>query len=146
MATAGPNPVIFYDGVCGLCNRLVRFVLKRDAHDRFRFASLQSDFAAQVLAKHGASPQQLDTMYVMLDLGLPDERLASRADAAIAVLKELGRFWSFLGVLLGFLPRWLRNWGYDRVARNRYRIFGKFDSCPLPEAKHRHKFLDVSSG
>lgn len=146
MAISRSNPVVFYDGICGLCNRLVRFVLKRDARDRFRFASLQSDFAAQVLARHGASTEQLDTMYLLLDRGLPDERLASRADAAIAVLKELGGFWSFLGALLGFLPRWLRNWGYDRVARNRYRIFGKFDSCPLPDAKHRHKFLDGSSG
>jgi predicted DCC family thiol-disulfide oxidoreductase YuxK len=139
------NPVILYDGICGLCNRLVRFVLKRDSADRFRFASLQSDYAAQVLARHGVSPQQLDTMYVVLDLGLPDERLASRADAAIAVLNDLGGFWAFLGALLGTLPRWLRNWGYNRVARNRYRIFGKFDSCPLPEAKHRHKFLDTPS-
>ena len=143
MPTLQPNPVILYDGVCGLCNRLVQFVLKHDAHDQFRFASLQSDFATRVLRRHGADPEKLDTMYVLFDQGLPEERLSSRSDAAVVVLKELGRAWATLAVVFESLPGWVRNWGYHRIARNRYRIFGKYDSCPIPREKDRSKFLDL---
>jgi len=135
------NLIILYDGVCGLCNRLVQFVLKHDSRDQFRFASLQSDFATRV-QRHGAAPEDLDTMYVLLDQGLPAERLASRSEAAVVVLKELGGAWRVLSVVLGWLPGWLRNWGYNLVARNRYRIFGKYDSCPIPSEKDRGKFID----
>lgn len=142
MPPSGPNPILLYDGVCGLCNRLVRFVLKHDSQDRFRFAALQSDFAAMVLKRHGANPQDLDTMYVVLDPALPGERLKSRSDAAVFALHELGGFWRILAAVLGVLPGWLRDWGYNLIARNRYRIFGRYDSCPLPDPRYRHKFLD----
>jgi len=137
------NPIILYDGVCGFCNRLVQFVLKHDQNDRFRFASLQSKFAAEVLLRHNASPDDLDTMYVVLDYDLPDERIASRSDAAVVALRQLGEGWAALGTALRFVPLSVRNWGYNLVARNRYRIFGKYDSCPIPSDKDRHKFLDV---
>jgi predicted DCC family thiol-disulfide oxidoreductase YuxK len=143
MSGSSSNPIILYDGVCALCNRLVQFVLRHDSRGRFRFASLQSDFAAQILRRHGASPDDLDTMYLVIDLGLPKERIVSRSDAAIAVLRELGGGWAALGVALRALPLWLRNWGYNLVARNRYRTFGKYDSCPIPSVTDRHKFLDV---
>jgi predicted DCC family thiol-disulfide oxidoreductase YuxK len=143
MPAFGPNSVILYDGVCGLCNRLVQFVLKHDSRDRFRLASLQSDFAVRVLRRHGATPEDLDTMYVVLDHALPEERLASRSDAAVIILMELGGDWTVLGVMLRALPEWLRNWGYTLVARNRYRLFGKHETCPIPDAKDRHKFLDL---
>jgi predicted DCC family thiol-disulfide oxidoreductase YuxK len=144
MSGSSPNAIILYDGVCGLCHRLVQFVLKHDSQDRFRFASLQSDFAAQVLRRHGSVPDDLDTMYVVLDHNLPGERLASRSEAAVVVLGELGGGWSALGVALRMLPEWLRNWGYSLVARNRYRVFGKYDFCPLPSEKDRRKFLDLN--
>src|SRR5580704_10655124 len=115
MPASGPNPIILYDGVCGLCNRLIQFILKHDSRDRFRFASLQSDFASQVLRRHGALPEDLDTMYVVIDRGLREERIASRSDAAISVLQELGGGWSGLGIALRALPLWLRNWGYNLV-------------------------------
>jgi predicted DCC family thiol-disulfide oxidoreductase YuxK len=137
------NPIILYDGVCGLCNRLVQFVLRHDSRDRFRFAALQSDFANRVLRQHGATPEDLDTVYVVLDHALPGERLASRSDAAVVVLKELGLGWGLLARALRVFPRWLRNWAYNLVARNRYRIFGKHDSCPIPSEKDRRKFLDL---
>jgi len=141
MPASVSNPIILYDGVCGLCNRLVQFVLKRDSHDRFRFAFLQSDFATRVLRRHGAAPEDLDTMYVVLDHALPAERLVSRSEAAVVVLRELGGGWSVLSVVLRWLPGWLRNWSYNLIARNRYRIFGKYDLCPLPAEKNRAKFL-----
>ena len=143
MPAASPNPIILYDGVCGLCNRLVQFVLKRDPGDRFRFASLQSTFAADILAKHAADPKNLDTMYAVLNYQQPGERLPARSDAVIAVLAELSDFWRGLGVALAILPKWLRNWGYGLIARNRYRIFGKYEQCMLPEERYRHKFLDM---
>jgi len=142
MPDALPNPILLYDGVCGLCNRFVRFVLKRDAADRFRFASLQSEFAAAILRRHGIDPQQLDTVYLVLDYGAAGERLLARNDAATAVLERLGGFWRLAAGLLRLLPRRIRDWRYDLVARYRYRVFGKYDACPLPKPRDRHKFLD----
>ncbi len=144
METATPNPIILYDGVCALCNWFVVSVLKHDARDRFRFASLQSGFAAKVLRRHGFNPQDLDTVYLIMDHGQPTERLVARSDAAVAVWKELGGVWRSVAILLELLPRPLRNWGYNLIARSRYRIFGKYDSCPLPDPKYRHRFLDGS--
>ncbi|MDQ5843980.1 MAG: DCC1-like thiol-disulfide oxidoreductase family protein [Acidobacteriota bacterium] len=142
MALAESNPIVLYDGVCGLCNRLNQFLLKRDTHDRLRFASLQSNFAAAVLLRHGADPHDLDTVYVVVDYGQPTERLLSRSDAILYLLAQLGGIWK-LGSVGHILPRVLRDGAYGIVARNRYRVFGKYDSCMLPEPKHRAKFLEV---
>lgn len=143
MADDSPNPIILYDGVCGLCNRFVQFLLKRDPHGRFRFASLQSEFAARMLRRHGANPEDLDTVYLVLDYAQPGERLEARSDAALRVLQDLGGFWGAVARLLGLLPKRLCDWGYNQIARHRYRTFGKYDACPLPKASARHKFLDL---
>lgn len=82
-------------------------------------------------------------MYVVLNYDLPEERIVSRSDAAVVALRELGGVWAALGAALQLLPLWMRNWGYNRVARNRYRIFGKYDACPIPSEKDRGKFLDL---
>ena len=132
------NPILLYDGVCGLCSRLVQFVLKRDSSRHFRFASLQSDFASRILQRHGLDPNDLDTVYLVE----PGERLIARSDAVISVLRRLGGFWGALALLLRALPKSLRDWGYDIIAHSRYRIFGKHDSCLLPEEKYRDRFLD----
>lgn len=134
------NPVLLYDGVCGLCNRLVRFVLKRDLHARFRFASLQSDYATRILQRNGLEFQDLDTVYVV---ELPGERPKARSDAVILILRELGGFWKAAATLLRILPRPLRDCGYSIVARHRYGVFGKYKSCPLPETKYQDRFLDI---
>jgi predicted DCC family thiol-disulfide oxidoreductase YuxK len=136
------NPIVLYDGVCALCNRLVQFTLRHDSQDRFRFASLQSDFAARVLNRHGVAPQSLDTFYLVLDYGEPSERLEARSDAVVFLMQEMGDVWKIPGGLFRLLPRRLRDWGYNLIARNRYHIFGKYDACMLPEEKYRHKFLD----
>jgi len=135
------NPVILYDGVCGLCNRLVQFVLKRDKRDYFRFASLQNEFASSLLQKHGQDPHDLDTVYVVVDYGQPTERLLARSDAILFLLRQLGGIWK-LASLGKLLPRITRDGIYKLVARNRYRVFGKYDACMLPEPEHRAKFLD----
>jgi len=136
------NPIVLYDGVCGLCNRLNQFLLQRDTHDRFRFASLQSDLAASLLKRHGADSQDLDTVYVVLDYNQPGERLLARSDAILHVLTQLDGIWKW-GRAGRLLPKVLRDGIYKLVARNRYRVFGKHDSCMLPDPKHRHKFLEV---
>jgi predicted DCC family thiol-disulfide oxidoreductase YuxK len=138
-----PNPILLYDGVCGLCNRFVRFILKHDHQDRFRFAALQSNFARVILQRHGMNPDGLDTVYLVLDFGEPTEHLFARNQAATAVLRELGGFWSFWASVLDLLPQRFRDWRYTLVARNRYRFFGKYEACPLPQEKDRHKFLGV---
>ena len=137
------NPIILYDGVCGLCNRLIQFVLKRDRNDRFRFAALQSEFAGRVLQRHGVNPQILDTMYLLLNDSQPDERLASRSDAGIQILAEMGGVWRALASVGQFLPRWIRDKTYNLIARNRYQPFGKYQTCPIPGEKTRSKFLDL---
>jgi predicted DCC family thiol-disulfide oxidoreductase YuxK len=139
---APSNPIVLYDGVCGLCNRLVRFILRRDVDDQFRFASLQSPLAAEILERHGIVCD-LNTVYVVLDYQQPAEQLLPRSTAVLFVLKKLRHPWPLWGNVGYLLPRPLRDVIYNRIARNRYRIWGKYDSCPLPDAKHSHKFLDV---
>jgi predicted DCC family thiol-disulfide oxidoreductase YuxK len=138
------NPILLYDGECGLCNRFVQFILKRDRNDRFRFAALQSDFAKKILARHGVNAADLDTVYLITEYGQPNESLLNRSDAVIAVLSELGGIWRVESGFIRIMPRPLRNWYYNSIAINRYRIFGKYDVCPLPDPKDRHKFLDQS--
>ncbi len=136
------GPIILYDGVCGLCNRLVQFALKRDRADRLRFASLQSDFAARILARHGLNPQSLDTVYLVLDYDQPAERLFARSQAVLKILQQLGSAWRAVAALGRALPLAIRDFFYNLVARTRYRIFGRYDTCPLPTPDQRAKFLD----
>ena len=138
-----PHPIILYDGVCGLCNRLNQFVLRRDPEGEFRFASLQSPFAGRILARHGTNPQDLDTVYVVANYELPEEHLLARSDAIAFVLTQLGGIWKFLGLFLQLLPRFLRDRAYGVVARNRYRVFGRFETCMVPSPENRDRFLDV---
>jgi len=131
-----PGPILFFDGVCGLCDRLVQFVLRRDRAARFRFAALQSELAARTLAGFGRSAADLDTVYLLT----ADGRLLHKARAIFYALGQLGLPWSLL-TLFGVLPTVVLDWFYDRVANNRYRIWGKRDSCRLPSADERARFL-----
>ena len=142
MAPETPNPIVLYDGVCGLCNRLNQFLLKRDHHDRFRFASLQSSLAGSLTLRHGANSKDLDTVYVVVDHNRPTEHLLARSDAIIHVLTQLGGGWKLMGIAK-LIPKSLRDGVYKIVARNRYRVFGKHDSCMLPDPKNKDKFLEV---
>ena len=131
--------VILYDGLCGLCNRLNRFVLHRDRHDRFRFASIQSAYGrAQVVAR-GGDPDDLDTLYVIAEA----DRTLVRARAVLFILREIGGVWRGLRLLVAWLPTRVLDANYRFVARRRYRVFGRFDRCPAPDARDRSKFLDV---
>jgi predicted DCC family thiol-disulfide oxidoreductase YuxK len=136
------HPILLYDGVCGLCNRFVQFILRRDRNAVFRFASLQSVFAAAILARHGASASALDTVYAVVNHELPDEYLLSRSDAAIFVLKQLPGMWQPLAFVMRLVPKFLLDAAYNVVARNRYRLFGRFEVCAVPSEQDRSRFLD----
>lgn len=137
--SAGPH-LILYDGVCGLCNRFVSFVLAHDKNAHFRFASLQSATGQARLRQIGKNPDSLDTLYV-----LPNYESGSafeRARAGLFVLKTLGMPWS-LAEIFGILPDSLLNFAYDCLAHYRYRIFGRYEQCRLPAAEDRKRFIDI---
>lgn len=142
------HPIVFYDGICGLCNRTVQFVLKRDRDGTFRFASLQSPLAGRILARHGRNAADLDTVYVVLNcdpanLEEGGEDLLERSSAVLYMLRRLGGVWGAAASVLRLIPRPVRDWGYGIVARIRYRVFGKYDACPVPSAETRARFLDI---
>jgi len=134
--------LILYDGVCGLCNRLNAFVLKHDKRAVFHFASIQSPKGRSILNQHGRNPDDLDTFYLIADYKSAAPQVMERAQAGLFVLKVIGAPWSLAG-LVGFLPSRLLNFGYDCIATNRYRIFGKYDQCVLPAVEHQERFIDL---
>lgn len=136
------HPIVLYDGVCGLCNRAVQFILRRDRAGVFRFAPLQGQYAASVLARHGMISTDLDTMYVVIGESEAEEKLLSRSDAVLFIARELGGVWGLLAAVLRLVPRVVGDWAYDMVARHRYPMFGRYDACPLPSAETRDRFLD----
>src|SRR5262245_21832741 len=95
--------LILYDGVCGLCNRLVRFALQRDRHDQFRFATLQSQLAGEVRRRYGKDSSDLDTFYLIVNHGQLTERLISKGRGILLMLRILGGVW-FCTMPLGWLP------------------------------------------
>ena len=134
--------LILYDGVCGLCNRLNQFVLLRDTRAVFDFASLQSPTARSILPRLGGNAESLDTVYVVLNYRSGSPVLLSKSGAASFVLKTLGirgpLSWTFR-----VLPDGLLNLGYDLIARNRYRVFGQSETCMMPSAEFRQRFIDI---
>ena len=141
--TSGGAPVLLYDGVCGFCNKSVQLILDRDRRGEMRFAALQSDYGQQVVARHPELRGVDSVVYVEPASG--GERVHVRSDAALKVAEYLGGLWKlFLAARL--VPRALRDYFYDLFARNRYKFFGKYDSCMLPPPEVRSRFLDVQGG
>lgn len=134
--------LVFYDGVCGLCNRLVWFLLRRDVGARFRFAALQGPLAQTILVAKGRDPSELDTVYVVRDWNTPEERVLERSAAVLYALSQLGAGWRFAARVGRLVPAGLADGLYRLVARTRYRVFGRLTSCPLPPAEWRQRFLD----
>jgi predicted DCC family thiol-disulfide oxidoreductase YuxK len=132
--------ILLYDGVCGLCNEWVQFTLVRDSQGKFRFAPLQGETAARILERHGKDPRELDTVYLVLAPDTAEEQLLTKARAILTVLHHLGGGWRLIS-WLRVLPRPLLDFGYDLVARNRYRLFGRKESCPLPDPAQAPRFL-----
>lgn len=134
------NPVIFYDGVCGFCNRSVRIILAHDRDGVFRFAPLQSSFGQALMRRH---PQLLGIdSIVLLETQNGIERVSIKSDAVLRVAALLGGGWRVF-LLARLIPVRFRNLFYDLFARNRYRLFGKYEVCPLPSQEVRERFLDL---
>lgn len=136
--------LVLYDGVCGLCDHFVQFLLRIDRHDRLRFAALQGPLGAAILEKAGRASSSLSTVIVVADHETPAERLLERSDAALFAINSAGGLYRAVTVFR-IVPRFLRDRVYDLVARWRYRIFGQFDACPIPRPETRAKFLDFKA-
>ena len=141
-AQEGGRHLILYDGVCGLCNRLVTEVIARDPKGLFHFASLQSPVSRRLLEAHGKNPDVLENMYCVADYNSRSPVLLGRAKAALFIISSLDSPWRYLRVL-GVLPEFLLDAVYSIVARYRYRVFGKFDQCLMPNPDYARRFLDV---
>jgi predicted DCC family thiol-disulfide oxidoreductase YuxK len=141
----GGRLLVIFDGHCGFCNKSVRWFLRRDLHDRLRFVASQSAQAAELVARDGFASADLETgpntILVVRDAGGQAERIFLRSDAAVAMLQELPRPWPTIGRVFSWIPRPLRDLGYRLVARWRYRIWGRLESCPLPTREERERFL-----
>ena len=135
-------PVLLYDGVCGFCNKSVQLILDHDRRGEMRFAALQSDYGQALVERH-PSLRGVDSV-VFVERARGGERVYIRSDAALKVAAYLGGFWKiFLAARV--LPRRLRDFCYDLFARNRYKLFGKYDTCMLPPPEVRSRFLGVDS-
>ena len=130
------HPVVLFDGYCNLCHRSVRWALRHDRRAVLRFAPLESE-AGRRLLKTAHLPETPQGVVLLR----PDGRAFERSDAWIEICKALGFPWSWLGAWK-LLPRPWPDRVYDWIAKNRYRWFGKKDSCPVPEARWRERFLE----
>jgi predicted DCC family thiol-disulfide oxidoreductase YuxK len=135
-------PVLLYDGVCGFCNRTVQLLLRLDPRGTLRFAALQSDYGQRVVARHPSLKGVDSVVFVETSPDGAAERVHVRSDAALRVASYLGGPYKiFLAARL--LPTSLRDFLYDAFARNRYKLFGKYDTCLLPAPEVRSRFLDA---
>jgi predicted DCC family thiol-disulfide oxidoreductase YuxK len=136
--------LVLYDGLCGLCNSSVQWVIRHDDADRFRFAPQQAALVAQILARHGVDRESMlkgNSVYLVLHAGTAQERLLAESNVAVNVLLLLGGRWRFLGRFLRAIPSFARNAAYRLFARNRYRVTRRYEVCPLPQETERMKFL-----
>jgi predicted DCC family thiol-disulfide oxidoreductase YuxK len=141
----GDRLLVIFDGHCGFCNHSVRWFLRRDRLDRLRFVPFESPKVAGLLARHGldaamAAPGP-DTILVVRNPEGEAEQVFVRSEAALAMLGKLPRPWPVIAAGLRWVPRPLRDLGYRLVARWRYRIWGRLESCPIPTPQERERFL-----
>lgn len=128
------QPVIFFDGVCNLCNASVQFVIKHDKKNYFRFSALQGKYAEKFLPKFNVKPEELVSI-LLLEQG----RLYTKSSSALRVVKRLNGLWPLLYVFI-IVPKFIRDWVYDIVAKNRYKWWGRQESCWVPTPELKEKF------
>ena len=129
------EPLIVFDGVCVFCSRFVQLILRLDQEKRFRFATAQSPLGEALFRQHGLPTDDYDS-----NLAIIDGAAFTKLDSFVAVMAALGWPWRAAKALL-ILPRPLRDWLYDRVAKNRYALFGRKDSCDIPSAELRERLI-----
>ena len=128
--------VIFFDGVCNLCNSSVQLIIKRDKKEAFLFASLQSDYAKKNLPANLNNEAELQSIVL-----LEGDQLKVKSTAALTIAKRLSGLWPLLYVFI-VVPKFIRDFVYDLIARNRYNWFGKKDQCMIPSKQLQSRFLD----
>lgn len=130
------DKIILFDGVCNLCNGAINFIIKHDPKGIFKFASLQGETGKQLLAQYNIDPQETDSI-VLID----NDQVSVKSSAALRIAKNLNQGYP---LLFGFMiiPTFIRNGVYDFIAANRYKWFGKKESCMLPTPELRSRFLD----
>lgn len=130
---ARPDKIVLFDGVCNLCNGLVKFIIRHDRRGVVRFSSLQSQFARTIL-----NEKSLETDSVIY---LTQGKALIRSDAILHMFRDMGGLWK---LLYGFIvvPKFIRDFFYDLVARHRYRIFGKRETCMVPTPDMKERFLE----
>jgi predicted DCC family thiol-disulfide oxidoreductase YuxK len=129
--------IVFYDGHCVLCNRVVRWILKHDQKDVFRFAPLQGATANAFFKERNFDGVDLDTVI----LWRPEKAYWTKSTAFFEIIKQLSVAWRWL-LFFSFFPKKITDWGYTIIAKNRMKWFGQYDHCPIPEPHLKHKFLD----
>jgi predicted DCC family thiol-disulfide oxidoreductase YuxK len=127
--------ILYFDGICNLCNGLVQFVIRHNPNGSIRFASLQSEKGRYCLQVMGLDSEKLSTVVFE-----KNGRVRMKSDAVLALLWELGGIWK-LSVLGRIVPRFLRNSLYDLIAKRRYAWFGKRESCMIPTPELKERFL-----
>lgn len=137
--TAAPQPLFVFDGVCVLCSGAVRFTLARERDTALSFASAQSPLGQVVLRALGLSTDAYETMVL-----LEDGRAYVKSAAVRRLARRLKQPWRALGAIAGVLPRAMLDWLYDRVAGNRYRLFGRYDACMVPDAALASRFVEAA--
>lgn len=130
------GPIVFFDGVCNLCNSSVRLLIKMDRKERLKFSSLQSSFAKELVSKFYESKDLPDSI-----LFFNDGKFHSKSEALIEIFKILDAPFKYFS-LFGFLPGLVLDTLYDLVARNRYRVFGKMEECMIPDQKWKNRFIE----
>ena len=129
------NKIILFDGQCKLCNAWCNFIIKHDYELRFKLSSVQSDKGQAILSYLNYPTDNFKTM-----LYVAKDGCFTQSDAVLEVISQLGWPWRAIKITR-FIPKRLRDWMYDRIAINRYRLFGKYDYCRIPESRHQQHYL-----
>ena len=128
--------IILFDGVCNFCNFWVNFTIDRDKDDIFRFAALQSEAGQKLLQEYKLNVSDFDTFVLIVN-----DKYFTKSTAALNISKNLKSFVKLLYPLI-ILPRPIRDFFYDLIAKNRYKFFGRRDICRIPTEEERDKFLN----
>lgn len=128
--------IILFDGICNFCNSYINYVITHDEHNRFVFASLQSDVAKELSLVHQIDLQSLNSIIV-----IHNKRILTRSDGIIHIAKHLKSKWSWILFAIEFIPQSIRNYIYTLIANRRYNWFGQMNSCMVPTPEVRDKFL-----
>ena len=129
------NLIVLFDGVCNFCNGSVNFIIDRDKENKFKFAALQSDAGQELLKKFNLPTEDFNT-FVLIKNG----KILKKSTAALNVVKEFPGLWKLLYAFI-IIPPFIRDIGYNIIAKNRYKWFGKMDACRVPTPELREKFL-----